>query len=276
MKKSQNDKIQPDAQKEETSSETQDQEKAAEVKDDKKKSSSKKTTRPTKKRGKKYQIKRALVDKQTAYPLPEALSLLRQTAYAQFDATAELHFNLSINPQKTEQQVRTYVNLPHGTGKKRRILVFADPKQISKLKSSDIILGDDEMIEKIESGFLDFDLVLAHPSFMPKLAKVSRKLGPKGLMPNPKSGTVGEDVLHLLEGFTKGKVEIRNQADSTVLHACVGKLSFSDGQLRENILTLINTLISAKPAKAKEPFIRACFLKATMGPAIRIDLTSLS
>ena len=239
------------------------------------KKTTKKRTSPKKVRSERYQKKHNLVDPTRLYTINEAIKLVKDISYAKFDSTVEVHFNLSINPKKTEQSVRTSVTLPHGSGKKIRVLAFALPNQQQDLEKAGIMIADNDTFEKISGGWLEFDVVVAHPSFMPQLAKVSKILGPRGMMPNPKSGTVGENVSEIVNGLMAGKMEIKSQPDSTILHSIIGKVSFTEAYLKDNFISVYKALITAKPPKVKEPFVKSCAISPTMGPSIKVNLTNL-
>lgn len=230
-----------------------------------------------KSKGQKYQEASKLINKTKLYPLDEAIALAKKTSPTKFDATLEAHFNLGIDPGKTEQLIRTTVALPHGTGKKVKVLVFAEGEAAkAALSVGADEIGDESTIEKIaSSGTVPFDAVIATPSYMQRLAKAARILGPKGLMPNPKSNTVTEDPARLVAELKKGRVTLQTKNEASI-HVGFGKVSFPDEHLKENFLTIWEALLSSKPPKVKEPFVKSVFITTTMGPSIKVDIASLS
>jgi large subunit ribosomal protein L1 len=228
-------------------------------------------------RGKRYDTISKDIDRSTDYPLAEAIELSKKLATAKFDETIELHFRLGIDPRHSDQQVRSTVMLPHGTGKSVRVLVFAegDDARIAQEAGADFI-GDDETLEKIQKdGWLDFDATLAVPAMMKKIGRVARVLGPRGLMPNPKAGTVVQsDALpRAIEELKAGRVEFRNDKTGN-LHIPVGKASFEANQLVENAQAIVDAVNNVKPAGVKGTYIRRVTASSTMGPGIRVDLTA--
>ena len=217
------------------------------------------------------------ISQERLYSLDEALRLVKETSYAKFDATVEAHFNLGIEVEKDDQKVRTSVVLPNGSGKEKRILAFVPLDKVEGAQAAGALaIGDEKKIEEIARGVIDFDVIVADPSFMVKLAKVAKILGPKGLMPNPKSGTVSNDPIRAITDLKKGKVELKTQSNAPLLHTIIGKVSFEEKALFGNFLAVYNALKAAKPVKTKGVFIKAITLCATMGPGIKVDLTSLS
>lgn len=211
------------------------------------------------------------------YPLSEAIKLVKETAIGKFNPTIETHFNLGLDVTKDEQKVRTTVVPPNGTGKERKVLAFVPMESIKGAKEAGAdIIGDDAKIEEIAKGTIDFDVVVADPSFMARLSKVARILGPKGLMPNPKSGTVTSDSIKAIKDLKKGKIELKTETNAPLLHTIIGKKSFTDSQLLENFMAVYNTLKAAKPSKTKGTYIEAVTLSSTMGPGIKVDLLSIS
>lgn len=226
-------------------------------------------------RGKKYLASRAKVDRTKKYPLSEALKLLKELKYANFDETVELHVRLGIDVTKPEQMVRGSVVLPHGTGKRKKILVLAKGEKVKEAKEAGAdYVGDEEMIQKIQEGWLDFDIVIATPDIMPKVSKLGKILGPRGLMPNPKTGTVTFDVKRAVEDAKKGFVEFKADKSGN-LHLPVGKLSFDVSQLKENILSALDKIASLKPPTSKGVYMRGVTVCSTMSPGIKIDLSSI-
>ena len=204
--------------------------------------------------------------------LEEAIQLLKATANAKFVETVELHANLNIDPKYADQQVRTTVTLPNGVGKTTRIAVLTTDSNIEEAKAAGADLtGSDDLVEQISAGNLDFDLLVATPDMMPKLAKLGRVLGPKGLMPSPKSGTVTTTITETLTEFKKGKFEYK--ADKAgVVHVSFGKSDFSETQLNENLTALYNSILKNRPSGVKGKYFKNLFICTTMGPSIQLDL----
>ena len=223
------------------------------------------------KHGKKYTDSAKLLEKGKLYDLTEAVELVKQTAKAKFDETIELSVRLGVDPRHADQQVRGAVVLPHGTGKKVRVLVFckADTEADAKAAGADFIGGED-LIAKIQEGWLDFDVAVATPDMMGLVGRVARILGPRGLMPNPKSGTVTPDVTKAINDIKAGKVEYRVDR-SSIINVPVGKASFEANQLDENISTLMDAIVKAKPASAKGTYLKSVAISSTMGPGIRLN-----
>ena len=223
------------------------------------------------KHGKKYTDSAKLLEKGKLYDLTEAVELVKQTAKAKFDETIELSVRLGVDPRHADQQVRGAVVLPHGTGKKVRVLVFckADKEADAKAAGADLIGGED-LIAKIQEGWLDFDVAVATPDMMGLVGRVARILGPRGLMPNPKSGTVTPDVTKAINDIKAGKVEYRVDR-SSIINVPVGKASFEANQLDENISTLMDAIVKAKPASAKGTYLKSVAISSTMGPGIRLN-----
>lgn len=212
-----------------------------------------------------------LVDKSKLYPLDEAITLVKQTAKAKFDETVEVHIRLSIDPKKSDQTVRGTVTLPNGIGKTRRVAVIArgEKQKEAETAGADTV-GMEDLIEKIGKGWLDFDVLVATPDAMKDLSKLGKVLGPKGLMPNPKAGTVTFDVGRAVKELKLGRVEYKNDSYG-IIHCAVGKASFAPEKLTENAKTLLEAVIRAKPASAKGQYIRSVTLSSTMGPGIKLD-----
>ena len=227
------------------------------------------------KRGKKYLDAAAKIDREKNYSREDAVKLLKETAYTNFDPTVEAHFRLGVDPRHADQQVRDVVNLPHGLGKSVRVLVFAEGEdaQLAEEAGADII-ADDEVIKRIQGGWVEFDVAIAVPSMMGKVGRLGRVLGPRGLMPNPRAGTVapGSDLPRLIEESKAGRVEFRVDRTANV-HAPFGKASFSEQQLRENLQTLIDAIRRNRPAAVKGAYIRRLTVANAMGPGIRLDLS---
>jgi large subunit ribosomal protein L1 len=225
-------------------------------------------------RSKRYAELKKLIDPKKAYPVAEAVELAKKTSSTKFEGSIEVHFNLGIDPKKGEQQVRTTLVLPHATGKTRKVAAFvpADKEKEAKEAGADIV-GADELIEEIaKSGKIDFDVAVATPDMMAKMAKVAKVLGPKGLMPNPKTDTVGPNVKKMVEELKRGKVSIKNDATGNV-HLAVGKTSLDSKQLTENLVAVIDTVKKSKPASSKGTYIKNAVVKSTMGPAIKLEVS---
>ncbi|HRL10706.1 MAG TPA: 50S ribosomal protein L1 [Aggregatilineales bacterium] len=216
-------------------------------------------------------------DRNTNYPLTEALDLVKKTATTKFDETVEMHFRLGIDPRHSDQQVRSTVLLPAGLGKKVRVAVFAesDDARAAEAAGADVV-GGDELIERIvKDGWMEFDAALATPSIMKKLGRAARQLGPRGLMPNPKAGTVvqPEDLGRAVDELKAGRVEFRNDKTGN-LHIPIGKASFTSDALLQNAEAVLNAVEGNKPSAVKGVYIRRVVLTATMGPGIRVDLSA--
>lgn len=225
------------------------------------------------KRGKKYQDAIKLIDQDANYNLAEAVALAKKTSITKFDATVEAAVKLGIDPKKADQQLRGALVLPHGTGKVQRVLVFAKGEKAKEAEAAGAdYVGDDDMINKISGGWFDFDVIVATPDMMGSVGKLGRVLGPKGLMPNPKTGTVTFDVTKAIEEIKAGKIEYRVDK-AGIIHAPIGKVSFDDAQLKENLKALMETLQRVKPATAKGQYVRSVNISTTMGPGISLDVT---
>jgi large subunit ribosomal protein L1 len=227
------------------------------------------------KRGKKYLANREKVDAQKKYPLVEAIELLKSLELAKFDESLDVAVRLGVDPRHADQMVRGAVVLPHGTGKSARVLVFAKgEKEMEAKEAGADFVGGDDLAKKITDGWLDFDKAVATPDMMGVVGKLGRILGPRGLMPNPKVGTVTFDIARAVKDIKAGKVDFRVEK-AGIVHAPVGRMSFSVEKLQENIATLIETLNRLKPASSKGNYMRGFALSTTMGPSVRIDLSSL-
>jgi len=224
--------------------------------------------------GKKFtNAKKQVEDRE--YTIPEAIELLQKVKFAKFDETLEAHLRLGVDPKHAEQMVRGTVILPHGTGKSKKVLVIASGEKIREAEQAGAdFAGGDELIEKIVGGWLEFDSVIATPDAMKNVARLGKILGPRGLMPNPKSGTVTFDVSRAVQEIKAGKVEFRVDKTSNV-HVPLGKMSFAKDKLIDNTQVLVDAIIKAKPASAKGKYIQKFFLTATMSPSVRINTTSL-
>ncbi|WP_149453512.1 50S ribosomal protein L1 [Pasteuria penetrans] len=228
-------------------------------------------------RGKKYRNARAaLKEYEGAVHTPmKALSLVKEVAHAQFDETVEAAFRLGVDPRQADQQVRGAVVLPHGTGRTQRVVVIAsgDKAKEAQLAGADEV-GDEDIIRRIQQGWLDFDVVIATPDMMPRVGQLGRILGPRGLMPNPKTGTVTPQVGRAIEEVKAGKIEYRVDRAGNV-HAGVGKVSFDVDQLVDNLQTLAGALVKAKPAACKGIYMRGVTVASTMGPGVPVDLQAV-
>lgn len=229
------------------------------------------------KRGKNYQESMKLVDRTKLYDTLEALELVQQTAKAKFDETIELSVRLGVDPRHADQQVRGAVVLPHGTGKTRKVLVIAKGEKVKEAEDAGAdFVGGDEMVARIQNeGWLDFDVVVATPDMMGVVGRIGRVLGPKGLMPNPKSGTVTFDIEKAVNEIKAGKVEYRVDKAS-IVHVPIGKVSFGTDKLRENFQAIVEALIKAKPSAAKGKYLRTVTVASTMGPGVKINPGKLS
>ncbi|MFC1617066.1 50S ribosomal protein L1 [Candidatus Margulisiibacteriota bacterium] len=222
-------------------------------------------------RGKKYKEQEKLVDKGNLYFPKEAITKVRELGFAAFDETVELHFNLGIDPRHADQQLRGTVALPHGTGKKIRIVVIAKGEALNELKDCGVdAIGAEDMIDKISQGWLDFDLVITSPDMMSKVARLGKILGVKGMMPTPKNGTVTTDIAKTVKEFKAGKIEYRNDK-SGLIHLPIGKKSFDVKQLYENFMSIYKIILKAKPSKSKGVYIKSLTLCTTMSPAIHLE-----
>lgn len=229
------------------------------------------------KRGKKYAEAAKLVERDKQYDVAEAISLIKKTATAKFDETVEAHIRLGVDGRHADQQVRGAVVLPHGTGKKVRVLVFAKGDKVAEAEAAGADhVGGEELIPKIQNeGWLDFDVVVATPDMMGVVGRLGRVLGPKGLMPNPKAGTVSMDVTKAVNDIKAGKIEYRLDK-ANIIHVPVGKASFTEEQLAENFNTLMGAIVKAKPSSAKGQYLRSVTITSTMGPGIRLNGTQFA
>ena len=228
-------------------------------------------------RGKNYLASVNTYDKQNQYEPDEALKLVIQNAKAKFDETVELHIRLGVDSRHADQQVRGAVVLPHGTGKTTRVLVFArDAKAAEAVEAGADLVGAEDMVQKIQKeNFFEFDAVVATPDMMGVVGRIGRILGPKGLMPNPKAGTVTPNVAQAVKELKAGKIEYRLDR-TNIIHCPIGKVSFGAEKLSENLRTLTNAVVRAKPAAAKGQYIRSCVVTSTMGPGVKISTARVS
>jgi len=225
------------------------------------------------KHGKKYREQAAKVEKDKAYSPDEAVALAKATSYAKFNATMEVHMRLGVDPKHADQNIRDVVVLPHGLGKTVRVLVFADGEagRLAKEAGADFV-ADDELIKQIQGGWAEFDVAIATPDVMGKVGRLGRILGPRGLMPNPKTGTVvsADDLGRVIRESKGGRVEFRVDKTGN-LHVPIGKVSFTEKQLSDNFAALMHAVMKAKPASAKGTYLRKLVLTATMGPGVKVD-----
>jgi large subunit ribosomal protein L1 len=202
--------------------------------------------------------------------------MVKKASNAKFDETIELHANLGIDPKKADQQVRGTVSLPHGTGKTVRVVVFAEGDLAKEAEEAGAdLVGSEDLAKKIQDGFLDFDVAIAAPDMMKFVGRLGKVLGPRGLMPNPKTGTVTTDIKQAVTDFKAGRIEYRADKAGGV-HVPVGKASFSEDHLKDNLRTILNTLLRAKPTSAKGTYMKSVFISSTMGPGIKIDTSTIS
>ena len=223
------------------------------------------------KKGKRYTESAKLVNKNEVYSVNEAVELVSKTASAKFDESVEVHARLGVDGRNADQQVRGVVVLPHGTGKNVRVFVLAkgDNADIAEKSGADVV-GGEEMIAKIQQGWLDFDVCITTPDMMPIVGRVAKVLGPKGLMPNPKSGTVTTNVAKAIQDVKAGKVEYRLDKNN-IIHVMIGKVSFGSEKLTDNFNTVMDAIVKAKPVAAKGTYIKSVTLSSTMGPGIKVD-----
>ena len=222
--------------------------------------------------GKRYSEIKQLVDRSVLYDPSDAVKLVQETGKAKFDETVELHVRLGVDSRHADQQVRGAVVLPHGTGRTKRVLVLAKgPKADEAKEAGADFVGDDDMIEKIQKeNWFDFDVIIATPDMMGKLGRLGKVLGPKGLMPNPKAGTVTMEVTKAVNDVKAGKIEYRLDK-SNIIHCPIGKVSFGQEKLEENLKAVMTAIIKAKPSAAKGQYIKSCSLSSTMGPGIKVN-----
>jgi large subunit ribosomal protein L1 len=226
--------------------------------------------------GKKFTKAKEIVGSEPAQSLEDAVSRVKKAAFAKFDETVEVAMRLGVNPKHADQMVRGTVVLPHGLGVTRRVLVIASGEKLKEAQEAGAdLVGGEDMVDQIQKGFMDFDAVVATPDMMRSVGKLGKVLGPRGLMPNPKTGTVTFEIERAVKEIKAGKVEFR--VDKTaIVHAPVGKVSFSEERLLENLRTLVDTILKAKPASAKGKYVRSFAISSTMGPGVRIDPAILS
>jgi large subunit ribosomal protein L1 len=226
--------------------------------------------------GKRIENAKKLVDENKLYALNDAISFFLKEytnkSKAKFDETVEFVIKLGVDARQSDQTVRGAVTMPHGLGKEKRVVFIVDEKRAKDAKDAGADeVGGEDLIEKIKGGFLDFDACLSTPAMMPKVASIARLLGPKGLMPNPKLGTVSDDIAVAVKNIKQGQVEFRCEKNG-IVHAGIGKMGFDKEKIKENLLTLYDAILVAKPSKSKGTYIKAAFLSSTQGPSLKLDL----
>lgn len=216
---------------------------------------------------------KTLVDKQKVYTVEEAIELVKKTSNVKFDASVEVHVRLGIDPKKTDQQIRSTAVLPHGTGKTKIVAAFVGPndQKDAQAAGADFVYSEEDIKKIKDTGKIEFDIAVATPEMMPKLAIAAKILGPKGLMPNPKSGTVDKNVKKMVEELKKGKVAFKND-DGANVHQTIGKVSFDTPKLKENLESFMESILKAKPQSAKGTYIKMVYLTSSMGPSLRVDV----
>ncbi len=225
---------------------------------------------------KKHKEALAKFDKNHEYSIAEAVDLVKKITYTKFDASVDLSIRLGVDPRKANQMVRGSVTLPHGTGKELKVLVLCTPDKEEEAKNAGAdYVGLDEYIQKIKGGWTDVDVVITMPSVMPKVGQLGRILGPRGLMPNPKTGTVTMEVGKAVEAAKAGKIDFKVDKYG-IIHSPVGKVSFNDNQLIENIKELVTTIIKLKPSAAKGTYVKSLYISSTMSPGVKVDLKSIT
>jgi large subunit ribosomal protein L1 len=225
--------------------------------------------------GKKYNEAKKLITKEI-YPLKEAIALLKQTSTTKFDGTCEVHMNLGVDPRQADQNLRTNVSLPHGTGKKVRVVAFVGEEDVKAAKAAGAVeAGTEDLVDKVQKGWTDFDIAVATPDQMKKIAKVAKTLGQKRLMPSPKSGTVTADFEKAIAELNKGKIELRVDKQGNI-HSIFGKVSFGEDQLEENLKTITKKIMEIKPASQKGTYIKSLTVTTTMGPGIGINTSDVA
>lgn len=228
------------------------------------------------KRGKKYRQAAELIDNDMEYTIEEACDLVKKTKIASFNESVDIDLRLGVDPRHADQMVRGTVSLPHGTGKNVRVLALVnEAKEEEAREAGADFVGLDEYIEKIEDGWADIDVIIATPDVMGKIGKLGRHLGPRGLMPNPKSGTVTMDIADAVKEFKSGKIDFRVDK-AGILHTSIGKAEFDANELRENAITFLQTIMKMRPSSAKGLYIRSAYMSTTMGPSIQISRSSIT
>ena len=224
---------------------------------------------------KKRKVVDTKVDKTKSYSLKEASTLVKEVNTTKFDASVDLHIRLGVDPKKADQAIRGTVSLPHGTGKTKKVLVLCPPDKEADAKAAGAdFVGLDEFVQKIEGGWVDVDVIIATPSVMPKIGKLGKILGPRNLMPNPKTGTVTNDVAAAVNEVKGGKIAFKVDK-AGIIHASIGRVSFSPEKIAENSNELINAIVKAKPSSSKGTYLKSIFMASSMSPAIAVDTKSL-
>ena len=227
------------------------------------------------KRGKKYQDALKSIDRTKFYDASEALKLVKDTSYTKFDSSVQVAYNLSVDPKQADQNIRGALVLPNGTGKTKKVIVFATGEQAKEAQAAGADeVGDDELVQKVKDGYMDFDVVVATPQMMAKVGQLGRILGPRGLMPNPKTGTVTNDVTKAVSDVKAGQVNYRVDRQG-IISVPIGKVSFSIEQFSENFKALNDAILRAKPATAKGNYMKSVSIHSTMGPGIKVDVASI-
>jgi large subunit ribosomal protein L1 len=225
---------------------------------------------------KKYKEALAKFDKEKQYSLTEAIEVVKEISYTKFDASVDLNIRLGVDPRKANQMVRGSVTLPHGTGKEVRVLVLCTPDKEEEAKAAGAdYVGLDDYIQKIQNGWTDVDVVITMPSVMPKVGRLGRVLGPRGLMPNPKTGTVTMEVGKAVEAAKAGKIDFKVDKYG-IIHSAIAKLSFGSDQIMDNATELVTTIMKLKPAAAKGTYVKSIYLSSTMSPGVSVDLKSIT
>jgi len=225
----------------------------------------------TQARGRKYKEAANAIQRGTQYPPDEAVRLVKASSTSKFDGSIEAHLRLGVDPRHADQMVRGSVTLPHGTGKKRRVLVFATGEKIREAEEAGAeFVGGEELVKRIQEGWLDFDIALATPDMMGLVGRLGKILGPRGLMPNPRAGTVTFDIAKAVKDIQGGRIEYR--VDKTgIIHTNIGKASYTEAQLKENFAALMDAVVRSKPSSAKGQYLRSVYLAPTMGPSVPVD-----
>jgi len=227
------------------------------------------------KKGKKYREALTKIDRDRVYPLPEAIEALKEAAFAGFDETVELVISLGIDPRKSDQMVRGTVSLPHGTGKKVTVLVFCEPDQEDEaLAAGADFAGSDELVEKIQGGWMEFDVAVATKKMMRTISRLGKVLGPRGLMPNPKAGTLTDDIPAAVKELKAGKIEFRSNKYGDI-QVAVGKISFTPGQLIDNIRRVISEINRLRPAAVKGKYLKKAYTSTTMSPPVKLEVAGI-
>jgi len=228
-------------------------------------------------RGKRYANASEKIDREQTYGLTEAIGLLKDSATAKFDESVDIAIRLGVDPRQPDQAIRGTVDLPHGTGKTARVIAFAEGEQAREAEEAGAVaVGADDLVERVAGGWLEFDTAVATPQMMPRISRpLGRVLGPRGLMPNPRTGTIGTDLGALVRAIQGGRIDYRVDRTS-IVHAPVGRASFSVEHLDENIRTIVDTLVRLRPASAKGAYLRSIALSPTMGPGVRVDTSAFA